>query len=37
LGAEVVDAFYVVDEAGRPLGDDGLRARVRGRVLRALA
>jgi [protein-PII] uridylyltransferase len=36
LGAEAVDAFYVVDGEGRPLDDAELRARVRTRVLRAL-
>lgn len=36
LGAEVVDAFYVVDGDGRPLRDEAVRARVRSRVLEAL-
>ncbi|MFI7126500.1 [protein-PII] uridylyltransferase [Nonomuraea sp. NPDC050153] len=36
LGAEAVDVFYVVDRAGRPLGDAGQRAQVRDQVLAAL-
>ncbi|SDK15695.1 UTP--GlnB (protein PII) uridylyltransferase, GlnD [Nonomuraea maritima] len=36
LGAEAVDVFYVVDRAGRPLGDDAQRSLVRDQVLAAL-
>lgn len=35
LGAEVVDVFYVVDEAGQPLAED--RAREAARILRDVA
>ena len=37
LGADVVDAFYVVGPDGRPLTDPDLRARVGREVLAALA
>ena len=36
LGADVVDAFYLVGPDGGPLADAGLRERVRERVLAAL-
>jgi [protein-PII] uridylyltransferase len=36
LGAEAVDVFYVVDEAGRPLEDPAALAAVREEVLAAL-
>lgn len=35
MGAEVVDVFYVVEETGRPLGDE--RARETARILRDVA
>ncbi len=37
LGAEAVDAFYVVDASGNPPAGDQVRAIIRGRVLAALA
>jgi [protein-PII] uridylyltransferase len=36
LGAEVVDVFYVVDEAGQPVRDLRLRGQIAARVLEAL-
>jgi [protein-PII] uridylyltransferase len=36
LGAEVVDVFYVVDGAGRPVRDLRLRGQIAARVLEAL-
>ena len=36
LGADVVDAFYVVGPDGRPLTDPALRRRVEEAVLHAL-
>jgi [protein-PII] uridylyltransferase len=36
LGADVVDAFYVVGPDGRPLTDPGLRGAVVGAALAAL-
>jgi [protein-PII] uridylyltransferase len=36
LGAEVVDVFYVVDGAGRPVKDLRLRGQIAARVLEAL-
>ncbi|MBV9291605.1 MAG: [protein-PII] uridylyltransferase [Frankiales bacterium] len=35
LGAEVVDAFYVVDAAGRPVADDEIRAAISSALLEA--
>ena len=37
LGAEAVDAFYVVDAAGEPVKDAGTRGKIAAEVLGALA
>jgi [protein-PII] uridylyltransferase len=37
LGAEAVDVFYVVDQAGRPVTDASTRGRIAGQILSALS
>jgi [protein-PII] uridylyltransferase len=37
LGAEAVDVFYVVDQAGRPVTDAATRGRIAGQILSALS